>query len=219
MKKLLFVFLFTTFVYPFVFSEDALVIMPDGKVGVGREAVSSRFEVNGRIEDKSGIIMPVGTILPFAGSISKIPSGWLLCDGSAYSSTYDNGKYGDLFFVIETNWGNGTSGTDSTTGDFNVPDLRGQFLRGVDNNTGNDPDAAARSESAAGGNTGDAVGSKQIDQYKSHAHGIGHIHPNERSGGSYCSSDSVTLGYRYTSASGGTETRPKNVYVNYIIKY
>ena len=59
-----------------------------------------------------------GMIAPFA--MSTAPSGWLTCDGSAVSrSTHSN-----LFSAIGTTWG---TGDGSTT--FNVPDLRGAFLR------------------------------------------------------------------------------------------
>jgi microcystin-dependent protein len=58
-----------------------------------------------------------------AYAASTAPTGWLLCDGSAVSRT----TYAALFAVISTTWG---SGDGSTT--FNVPDLRGQFLRGFD---------------------------------------------------------------------------------------
>lgn len=66
-------------------------------------------------------VMPPGSLLAYASSTT--PSGWLLCDGSAVSRT----TYADLYAVIGTTWGVGDS---STT--FNVPDLRGQFLRGYD---------------------------------------------------------------------------------------
>jgi microcystin-dependent protein len=65
--------------------------------------------------------MPPGALLAYASSTT--PSGWLLCDGSAVSRT----TYADLFAAISTTWG---TGDGSTT--FNVPDLRGQFLRGYD---------------------------------------------------------------------------------------
>ena len=42
-----------------------------------------------------------------------------------------------------------------------TPDLRGRFVRGVDSGAGQDPDAAKRTASALGGNTGDRVGSFQ----------------------------------------------------------
>jgi microcystin-dependent protein len=44
---------------------------------------------------------------------------------------------------------------------FNVPDLRGQFLRGTSHGTNRDPNAASRYALLGGGNTGDSVGSAQ----------------------------------------------------------
>lgn len=64
---------------------------------------------------------PAGAIMAYAAN--SAPTGWLLCDGSAVSRT----TYAALFSVISTTWG---IGDGSTT--FNVPDLRGQFLRGYD---------------------------------------------------------------------------------------
>ncbi|WP_039758593.1 phage tail protein [Bartonella queenslandensis] len=65
--------------------------------------------------------VPIGFVGAFA--MQALPSGWLLCDGGAYSRSV----YSDLFAAIGTMWG---SGDGSTT--FNVPDLRGMFLRGFD---------------------------------------------------------------------------------------
>lgn len=62
----------------------------------------------------------VGEIKPFAGS--AIPTGWLLCDGSAVSRT----TYSELFTVIGTTYG---TGDGSTT--FNLPDLRNRFMVGA----------------------------------------------------------------------------------------
>ena len=67
---------------------------------------------------------PIGTILPFGGS--AIPNGFLLCNGAAVSRT----TYAALFAVIGTSFG---SGDGSTT--FNIPDLRGEFLRGAGTNS------------------------------------------------------------------------------------
>lgn len=70
---------------------------------------------------------PVGTVLPFLGS--SIPEGFLLCDGSGYSSTY----YGDLHRKIGTTYGSG----NGTTTDFNVPDFRNKtFWGGTTSNVG-----------------------------------------------------------------------------------
>ena len=67
-----------------------------------------------------GRTMPAGMIAPFG--MSSAPTGWLVCNGSAVSRS----TYSDLFGVISTTWG---SGDGSST--FNLPDLRGAFLRGT----------------------------------------------------------------------------------------
>jgi microcystin-dependent protein len=93
-----------------------------------------------------------GEVKPFAGA--SVPTGFLECDGSAISRT----TYATLFSAIGEAWGEGDG---STT--FNIPDLRGRFLRGYDNGAGIDPDAATRTAIATGGATGDNVGSAQDD--------------------------------------------------------
>jgi len=50
-----------------------------------------------------------------------------------------------LFAVIGTSYGNGDGNTT-----FNVPDFRGKFLRGWDNNAGVDPEASSRVQSWTG---------------------------------------------------------------------
>lgn len=57
------------------------------------------------------------------------PSGWLKCNGAAVSRS----TYAALFTAIGTQFG---SGDGSTT--FNVPDLRGEFVRGYDDGRGVD---------------------------------------------------------------------------------
>lgn len=54
-------------------------------------------------------------------------SGWLLCDGTAYSRT----TYADLFAAIGTTYGAGDN-----TSTFNVPDYRGRVLVGAGAGTG-----------------------------------------------------------------------------------
>jgi len=68
--------------------------------------------------------LPVGTILMWGGSQSSIPTGWLLCDGSAISRT----TYSRLFAAIGTTHG---AGDGSTT--FNLPNLRDRFIVGAGN--------------------------------------------------------------------------------------
>ena len=105
-------------------------------------------------------LCPPGSIMAYAGTTA--PPGWLLCNTTVPVSRT---TYAALFAVIGTSFG---SGNGSTT--FNLPDLRGEFLRGVDGGAGRDPDAASRNPMNPGGNTGNAVGTVQSDAFKSHNH-------------------------------------------------
>lgn len=93
---------------------------------------------------------PTGTIFAFGGTTA--PNGWLLCQGQAVSRT----TFSQLFAAIGSSNG---SGDGSTT--FNIPDLRGRFLRGLDGSVNRDPDKALRVAMNSGGNTGNALGSVQ----------------------------------------------------------
>ncbi|HFS7474959.1 TPA: phage tail protein [Enterobacter cloacae] len=73
----------------------------------------------------------VGAIFQFA--MNTAPSGFLAADGSLVSRNI----YARLFSRIGTLYG---AGDGSTT--FRLPDLRGEFLRGVDNGKGVDPSRA-----------------------------------------------------------------------------
>lgn len=184
-----------------------------GYVGIGIDSPTAQLEVKGRIKDQTGYVAPAGMMAPFGGS--NVPEGWLLCDGRAVSRT----DYADLFSAIGIAHG---AGNGTTT--FNLPDTRGMFLRGVDNSptvgsSGNDPNRNTRSASNSGGNTGVAVGSVQSDDYKSHTHGIyGPFYNISTSGGAGHFSILSTRLYQ-SDPSGGNETRPKNIYVYYMIKY
>ena len=61
--------------------------------------------------------------------IATVPSGYLECNGSELSRA----TYSDLFAVVGT-----TYGTGDGTNTFNIPDLRGEFIRGYDNGRGVD---------------------------------------------------------------------------------
>jgi microcystin-dependent protein len=111
---------------------------------------------------------------------------------------------------------------------FNLPDYRGRFLRGVDGTAGRDLDAASRSTASPGGNSGDMVGSVQGDQLTSHGHSVS-LGYNSVAGNQYPFIAAIWSGElshvveppsdNYVGFAGGSETRPKNVNVNYIIKY
>jgi microcystin-dependent protein len=166
-------------------------------------------------------LLPAGTMVAFGGlaptspdgGAPSIPAGWLLCDGSAISRT----TYATLFATIGINFGGG-DGINT----FNLPDLRGRFLRGWDNGAGHDPDATARTASNTGGPSGDVVGSLQADDFKSHNHqqqGTNRLDVANGGGIHADDVDNSTFAAIYTANTGGKETRPKNVAVAYIIKY
>lgn len=165
--------------------------------------------------------VPPGTIMAYAGA--NAPEGWVMCNGSEYDKEDD--RYKALYNVITNTYGESGS-------NFNVPDLRGVFPRGLDSGKGYD--------------SGRLLGSYQEDAFKSHnhsassgnagahSHSISHWASDSEGGSGYVSMlwDDQQLVYKtfYTSwvgdhshsvtvnSSGGAETRPKNIAVNYIIK-
>lgn len=135
--------------------------------------------------------LPAGMIQAFAGS--SAPTGWLKCNGAAVSRT----TYSALFAQISTTYG---SGDGSTT--FNVPDLRGEFVRGWDDGRGVD--------------SGRSLGSYQADEFKSHTHTFA---GSVASGGSGSSNRDGSRATKTTNPTGGSETRPRNLAFLYCIKY
>ncbi len=159
--------------------------------------------------------VPVGTILPWASNLTSPPAGYLFCNGNIVSST----QYPDLWAVIGTTWGAGLSTSNI---DFHLPDLRGRFMRGVSGASGGDPDASARTASNTGGLVGNNVGSFQGDGLANHVHTVPGAHGTTGIGsGHYYLTGSLAGGAdnRNVSSTGGSETRPRNVNVVYIIKY
>ena len=159
---------------------------------------------------------PIGTILPFGGSTA--PNGFFLCQGQAISRT----EYKELFAVIGTSFG---SGNGSTT--FNIPDLRGEFLRGAGTN------------SHTGEGNGGAVGVHQgATVHKPGAwmptNGDPNIYAQAKAGASWTPEkvDTFENAQRYSSLGTITMTseassvfsvfsytaHPTNTSVNYIIK-
>lgn len=174
-------------------------------------------------------VTPPGVILPYGGTTA--PTGYVLCDGSSLDRT----TYASLFAVLDTAYG----AVDSTH--FNVPDLRGRFLRGLDGAAGRDPNSAARTAMAMGGNSGNNIGSVQTDAFQnitgtfsgvtnapfassvSTSGALSAIAGNTQRPSFVGISGSWSSGFNFDastspSARTSTETRPINAYVNYIIK-
>jgi microcystin-dependent protein len=139
----------------------------------------------------------IGSIMAF-GNVAT-PTGFLYCNGAEVSRV----TYGELFAAIGTNFGAG-NGVDT----FNLPDLRGEFLRGIDDGRGVDIDGAART-----------VGSSQLHALEDHTHtyndqDFGASQPAAGSGQKVATQTSGVNG-----ANVSTETRPRNVGVKYYIRY
>ena len=135
-----------------------------------------------------GSMVPTGAI--FAFPTSTAPTGYLVCDGSAVSRT----TYANLFALIGVSYGNGNGTTT-----FNLPDYRGQFLRGNDSGAGIDPDAGSRLD-RGDGTTGDVVGSKQNGALGSHLHSVNPPSTNSNTTGNHLHSHSNLSG---TTSSNG----------------
>lgn len=147
--------------------------------------------------------VPIGAIVAYAAE--AIPVGWLLCAGQEVSRT----QYADLFAYIGTTYG---AGDGSRT--FKLPDLRGEFIRGLDSGRGVDPNRS--------------IGSTQSSQNLSHTHTIStsgstaflelgsREHPFDAN---TASGWGVGRSGLTAAANGGSEARPRNVALPYCIKY
>ncbi|MCD1634500.1 tail fiber protein [Martelella mediterranea] len=129
--------------------------------------------------------------------MTTAPTGWLKANGAAVSRT----SYSALFAVIGTTFGVGDGAAT-----FNLPDLRGEFIRAFDDGRGVD--------------SGRLFGKWQPDEMRSHTHttqianqGGGAtrwIAPNSTDG---------SVAFLNTGAYGGSETRPQNRALLACIKY
>ena len=191
--------------------------------GIYREISYSQLPSSPYAEAAFNSMIPAGVIVPYGGD--SIPDGWMLCDGSPVSRT----DYLKLYEAIGVCWG---IGDGSTT--FNLPDMRGMFLRGVSGESGNDEDADGRLVlNDNGGNTGNNVGSYQGDAIRNITGSFNGVegHGQVPSGAFYLLEsrgigsadsdwDNFFVGFDASrEVPVGSDNRPKNVFVNYIIKY
>jgi hypothetical protein len=221
-----------------------VVVTNEGKVGVGTQTPATRLDVAGGVKlgnaedcnaDLAGTLRwtgsafegcdgtkwaslggggstPAGTIMGWPADVA--PEGFLECNGASVAKA----DFPKLFAAIGTSYGS----IDSAS--FNLPDFRGEFLRGWSHASGKDPNAGGRSD-RGDGTSGDQVGTKQGHDIQSHNHKIGRW-----VGGS--------PGYQYpfpdpnqdnallddggpnpnVQATGGSESRPRNINVMWVIK-
>jgi microcystin-dependent protein len=168
-----------------------------------------RLDAGGRVPALVGGV-PAGTALAFAGSTP--PEGYLECDGAALSRT----AYAALYAAIGTAFGAGDGSTS-----FNLPDLRGEFVRGWDHGRGVD--------------AGRALGSAQADALQNITGSAGGL----ITGGDTPTSGALTLAQTVSTvlvagnvgrqktlaldassvARTADETRPRSVALMFIIKH
>lgn len=141
--------------------------------------------------------VPAGTVIDYAANTP--PTGYLKANGAAVNRT----TYADLFTAIGTTFG---VGDGSTT--FNVPDLRGEFVRGWDD--------------ARGVDSGRVFGSAQTDLLRNHTHDYQapSISASMTTGASnnVLTSASTATG-NPNGGLGGAETRPRNIALLKCIKF
>ncbi len=226
--------------------QHALAIKGNGNVGVGNAHPTTKLEVAGEVrvgntgsgctaanegairysstnknlefcngtawigmESKPAV--PSGAVQAFARN--TCPAGWLNASGQAVSRT----TYANLFAAIGTNFG---TGNGSTT--FNLPELRGEFIRGWDNGRGKDPGrsfASTQKGSVATGDDGNGVNS--IDFAGSHfANSHDKALATDFPGLQASSAIADNQGYYTITASNGYfgVTRPHNVALLFCIK-
>lgn len=159
-------------------------------------------------------LVPSGAIMSYGGS--NAPAGWLICDGAAISRTL----YANLFSAIGTAFG---TGDGSTT--FNLPDMRGRFVR-YDDNMGNHGITGVTPAGAASRDAGRAHGSAQTQTTA--ANGLGGTAAGQTQAAtttplnSGAASGTTNIGHTHSasalSVTGDSETRPINIALNAIIK-
>jgi len=155
----------------------------------------SRSRTLANAVSNGGILQP-GDVGYFA--MSAAPNGWLKANGALVSRT----TYAALFAAIGTTYG---AGDGSTT--FALPDLRGEFVRGLDDGRGVD--------------SGRAMGTAQGDEVKAHKHRVqstlgstnASLSPGGATGfaGWNNGANGFTDGNNLVENTGGAETRPRNV--------
>lgn len=188
--------------------------------------------------------LPVGSITAFAGNLgAPLPDtaqpaglpppqtafrtdvleawGWMLCDGRELASA----DYPLLFAVLGRQHGG-----DAAKDTFRLPDCRGYFLRAADNGAGIDPDHGTRTPAPGGSGTAELPGSIQQDALQAHDHGYRKAGTapggGEGEGAIPGLTDTLTdtgpvnaLPPQQNTVRAATETRARNLYVHYLIKY
>ena len=204
-------------------SVDAVHVASDVVSTTGTQTLTNKTLTNPSISNIVGMIASFGS--------AAAPTGWIICNGAAVSRTT---TYDALFAVIGTTWG---AGNGSST--FNLPDLRGAFLRGTGSH------GTANMADGSSDFAGPALGAFENDQFQSHGHNIQTAQTGllvEYAGGAGSAGYTNTGNYTTANTAGhvwraatptnagypgagvpaprhGDETRPFNLGVTFCIKY
>ena len=169
---------------------------PETLAGFGIKDSYTKTEVEALIAKASAL--PVGSIVAFP--VDAPPPGFLELDNSVKSSA----TYPDLSAYLGGKFNKGDEGV----GNFRLPEARGEFLRGWDHGRGVD--------------VGRAMGSRQADEIKAHAHAtVYELVTDVFAAGTVTRNfvqDFGTQNNVQTNAAGGSETRPRNIAVMWCIK-
>ncbi|UIJ38731.1 phage tail protein [Desulfobaculum bizertense] len=159
-----------------------------------------------------GSAVPAGACVAFAGPVA--PAGWLKCNGAAVSRT----QYAALFAAIGTRFGGGNGAST-----FNLPDFRGEFVRGFDDGRGVDRNRALG-----------AAQTESVGRHRHRLYGLSASHrvssadqlQNGALGMLRSDADSRSRAYIDMSVYGtplieetGAGNHPRNIAGLYIIKY
>ena len=179
--------------------------------------------------------VPSGSV--FCMAVATVPSGYLECNGDTVSRT----TYAALFAVIGTQYGS------TNSGNFKVPDLRGEFVRGFDNGRGADSGRSIASSQGASnashnhsislsGNTSTRSLTGAVTKISEGFNAVGtasgvfsktndgnspiteSASTSPVSGFTFDGSHNHTFSASGTSGNQGGEARPRNIAMMYIIK-
>lgn len=185
---------------------------------VGAPTTNNMAATKKYVDDQVAAV-PIGDATP-AGTViwtarSSAPTGYLKANGAAVS----RGTYATLFSAIGTIYG---AGDGSTT--FNLPDLRGEFIRGWDDGRG--VDAGRTFGTAQGSEFGSHRHGGSTNFEPNHAHQLGRFSGNQNVNtlsSRYALATTNDIGPDFTQPAGGhshtfdtdfrggNETRPRNI--------
>jgi microcystin-dependent protein len=174
---------------------------------------------------QASFFMPTGVILPFSGQ-SGVPTGWLLCDGTAYNQA----DYPELYALLgnlyntQINPTTGAAWVAPSAGQFRVPDHRAVFLRGEGTPSVGDAVTTGgwQAQKTAKNGLSAASVSVTVSGLKNQMNGgtgnnsAGHSHTVGESGAhshtyydwSYCSQSYGNWGWRGSGAGEDTDNAP-----------